>query len=332
MQILILGGTRFLGRALVGALQERDHTITLVNRGLSDPSAFPHLEQIHTDRSADLSALSGRHFDAVIDTSGNIPAVVGYSASMLAGSTDHYTFISSISVYADASQPGTTEEGRLAVLADPEVTEITAETFGGLKVLCEQAAERAMPGRILTIRPGLIVGPYDNSDRFTYWPHRVAAGGEVLAPGRPDRGVQFIDLRDLAEWNVKLIEKGVTGTFNAVSPAGMFDMRTVLETSRAVSGSDASFTWVSDAFLEQNQAGPWLEVPLWLPESDSESAGFFAFSAQKAAAAGLTIRPLEDTIRAVLEWDAARPEHTWRAGLSRQRESELLQKWHQQEK
>jgi 2'-hydroxyisoflavone reductase len=329
MNILLLGGTRFLGRALVNALEEHGHTVTLLNRGQSDPAAFPHLEQIHTDRTTDLSALSGRRWDAAIDTSGYLPAVVQRSASVLAGAVDHYTFISSLSVYADNSQPGVAEDGRLAQLDDPETTEITGETYGGLKVLCERAAESAMPGQVLILRPGLIVGPYDNSDRFTYWPHRVAEGGEVLAPGRPERGVQFSDVRDLAELNVRLVEAGTTGVFNVSSPEGMFDMHAVLETSRAVSGSDAHFTWVSDEFLVQNEVGAWMEVPLWLPESDPEAAGFFAFDVQKAIAAGLTIRSLEDTVRATLEWDASRPEHPWRAGLTRQSETELLQKWHQ---
>jgi 2'-hydroxyisoflavone reductase len=331
MKILILGGTRFLGRALVHAIEERGHTPVLLNRGQSSPDLFPHLEQIQADRTQDLSALKGRWWDAVVDTSGYLPADVHSSASLLSDATHHYTFISSLSVYADNSQPGVGEDGRLAVLENPATQEVTGETYGGLKALCEQAAERAMPGKVLTLRPGLIVGPYDNSDRFTYWPHRVAEGGEVLAPGRPERGVQFSDVRDIAEWNVKLIEAGTTGIYNVSSPAGMFDMGSVLETSRQVSGSDAHFTWVSDQFLVEQGAGPWMEVPLWLPESDPDAAGFFAFDVQKALDAGLTIRPLEDTVRATLEWDATRPDHPWRAGLSRQREAELLQQWHQQQ-
>jgi 2'-hydroxyisoflavone reductase len=329
MNILILGGTRFLGRALVTAFEARGHTITLLNRGQLDPSAFPHLEQIHADRRTDLSALQGRRWDAVIDTSGYLPADVYYSANSLANSTGHYTFISTMSVYADNSRPGVKEDDRLVQLEQPDTTEVTGETYGGLKALCEQAAEDAVPGRVLILRPGLIVGPYDNSDRFTYWPHRVAQGGEVLAPGRPVRGVQFSDVRDLAEWNVKLVEANTTGIFNASSPAGMFDMGSVLEISRDVSGSDANFTWVNDQFLVEQGVQPWTEVPLWLPESDPEAAGFFAFDVQKALDAGLSIRPLKDTVEAVLEWDALRPDHLWRAGLSHQREAELLQKWHQ---
>jgi 2'-hydroxyisoflavone reductase len=301
----------------------------LLNRGQSDPSAFPHLEQIHADRRTDLSALQGRRWDAVIDTSGYLPADVRLSASSLANSTGHYTFISTMSVYADNSRPGVKEDDRLVQLEQPDTTEVTGETYGGLKALCEQAAEDAVPGRVLILRPGLIVGPFDNSDRFTYWPHRVAQGGEVLAPGRPERGVQFSDVRDLAEWNVKLVEANTTGIFNASSPAGMFDMGSVLETSRDVSGSDAKFTWVNDQFLVKQGVDPWIEVPLWLPESDPDAAGFFAFDVQKALNAGLSIRPLKDTVQAVLEWDKLRLDHLWRAGLSRQREAELLQKWHQ---
>ena len=209
--------------------------------------------------------------------------------------------------------------------------EITGETYGPLKVLCERAVEAALPGRTLVIRPGLIVGSYDPTDRFSYWPHRVAQGGDVLAPGRPERGVQFIDVYDLAEWTVRMVEAQQMGVYNADGPAQPIAMGALLDACVQVSGSDATFTWVSEDFLAEQKFQPWMEMPLWIPESDPEAAGFFAFSIEKALAAGLTFRPLEETIRSTLDWCASRPaDHEWRAGISREREAELLRLWAEQ--
>jgi 2'-hydroxyisoflavone reductase len=253
------------------------------------------------------------------------------SAELLSSAAGHYTFISSLSAYADESQPDQDENSRLATMPDETAEEITGETYGPLKVLSEQAAEQAMPGRVLIIRPGLIVGPHDPSDRFTYWPHRVAQGGEVLAPGRPERPIQYIDVRDLAEWNIRLIENGVTGAFNAITPSSLVNMGELLEACRQESSSGVRFTWVDEAFLAENNVEGWMDMPLWLPESDPQYAGFFYHSAAKATAAGLTYRPVNDTVRDTLEWDATRsPDHEWRAGISREREAELLAAWHSQ--
>jgi 2'-hydroxyisoflavone reductase len=323
MDLLILGGTRFLGRCLVEAALGDDHTVTLFNRGLSDPDLFPEVETIKGDRDGDLSALRGRRWDAVIDTCGYVPRVVRASAGLLAGAVDHYTFVSSISVYPDNMGPGADEGAPVEELEDPTVEEITGETYGGLKALCERVAEAEMPGRVLNVRPGLISGPHDPTERFTYWPRRVAAGGEVLAPDRPELRVQFIDVRDLAGWMVKMSAEQRTGTYNATGPAYELRMGKLLEECEAV-GGDAKIVWVSEEFLEENGVEPFTELPLWVPR---EYAGMLAVDCGKAIAAGLTFRPVSETIRDVLEWDSNRAEPELAAGLKPDRERELLSAW-----
>jgi uncharacterized protein YbjT (DUF2867 family) len=207
MDLLILGGTGFLGRHLVESALGDGHRPTLFNRGLTEAELFPEVEKIEGDREGDPSALRGRRWDAVIDTCGYVPRVVGASARLLADAVDHYTFVSSISVYSDDIASGADEGAPVRELPDPTVEEVTGETYGGLKALCERAAEETMPGRVLNIRPGLISGPHDPTDRFTYWPRRIAAGGEVLAPDREERKVQYIDVRDLASWIVEMSEQ-----------------------------------------------------------------------------------------------------------------------------
>jgi 2'-hydroxyisoflavone reductase len=324
MDLLILGGTRFLGRYLVEAALGGDHRVTLFNRGLSEPDLFPEVETIKGDRDGDLSALRGRRWDAVIDTCGYVPRVVRASAGLLADAVDHYTFVSSISVYPDNMGPGADEGAPVEELEDPTVEEITGETYGGLKALCERAAEEEMPGRILNVRPGLISGPHDPTDRFTYWPRRVAAGGEVLAPDRPELRVQFIDVRDLAGWMVKMSAEQQTGTYNATGPAYELRMGKLLEECEAV-GGDAKIVWVSEEFLEENGVEPFTELPLWVPR---EYAGMLAVDCGKAIAAGLTFRPVSETIRDVLEWDTNRAEPDLAAGLEPEKERELLSAWH----
>jgi 2'-hydroxyisoflavone reductase len=332
MEILILGGTVFLGRALVEAAQARGHRLTLFNRGKSNPELFPDVETIHGDRSSDLSALGQRRWDAVIDTCGYVPRVVRLSAEALAERVGHYTFISSLSVYADASRPGLDESAPVGVLADESVEKVDGETYGPLKALCEQAAQRAVPGRTLVVRPGLIVGAFDPSDRFTYWPWRVDQGGEVLAPGAPQTAVQIIDVRDLAEWTVSMVEGQHTGVYNAVGPQDELSMGELLESCRKVSGSDARLNWVDEAFLLAQGVQPWSDLPVWIPVSDASSTGFHHFDCRRAIAEGLRFRPIEETVRATLEWvKASRPANkAWRAGITREKEAELLALWKQQ--
>ncbi len=331
MELLILGGTVFLGRALVETGIKRGHHLTLFNRGRSNPGLFPQVEHLIGDRDGGLEGLRGRQWEAVIDTCGYVPRLVQQSTRLLSSAVGHYTFISTISVYANFSQPGMDEGSPLATLEDDRIEEVTGESYGPLKALCEQVTEQEMPGRVLVVRPGLIVGPNDPSDRFTYWPQRVLRGGEVLAPGRPEREIKFIHVYDLAEWILDMVERRETGTFNADGPASSYTMEQLLQACKATSGSDASFTWVSEEFLGKNQVGEWIEMPLWVPESDPEYAGFFAISSQKAIQSGLRFRPLIDSVRATLDWSATRPaDHVWRAGISGDREAELLAAWHAQ--
>ncbi|HKQ96764.1 MAG TPA: NAD-dependent epimerase/dehydratase family protein [Candidatus Polarisedimenticolia bacterium] len=328
MSILILGGTRFLGPAIVEAARGRGHTLTLFNRGKSHPGLFPDLENLIGDRDGNLKALEGRRFDAVVDTSGYIPRVVKDSATLLKTS-GQYIFISTISVYSDGKTPDQDESGPTGKLDDPTVEKVTGETYGPLKALCEQAAEAAMPGKSTTIRPGLIVGPEDPTDRYTYWPVRVARGGEVMAPGSPDDPVQYIDVRDLGEFTVRAIEERYFGTFNAVcAPMGMGKM---LDACNKAGGGKAQFTWVDAAFLDEQKVQAWSDMPVWIPPTGDE-AGFSRFSSAKAVKLGLGFRDPVDTARATLDWFKTEPQDRqtgkMKAGVTPERETEVLAAWH----
>ena len=228
LKVLILGGTAFLGPEIVEAARAHGHVLTLFNRGKTNPGLFPDIEKLRGDRNGDLKALEGRSWDAVIDTSGYVPRHVRDSARLLSKAVGHYVFISTVSVYADFKAEGMDESAPVGTLPDPTVEQVTGETYGPLKALCEKAAEEAMPGHVANVRPGLIVGPGDPTDRFSYWPVRVAKGGDVLAPGNPDTAVQFIDVRDLAAWSVKLVEDGHAGVYNAVGPKARLTMQELL--------------------------------------------------------------------------------------------------------
>lgn len=328
MKIIILGGLSFLGRHLIERGLDRGHEISVFTRGRRNADLYPDVEKLRGDRDGNLAALQGRDWDVAIDTSGYFPRVVRQSAQLLAGAVDHYTFVSSISVYADASRAGLDEGSPLATIDDQTVEEITEETYGALKVLCEQAVEEALPGRTLIVRPGLIVGKYDPTDRFTYWPQRVAQGGEVLAPGNPGDPVQIIDAYDLANWMLDLAAARTVGVYNATGPEHPLGMAEVLEASRTESGSDATFTWVPAEFLEQHGVRAWEHMPAWVPDSD-EFRGFNCVDCSRAFASGLTCRPLAETVRDTLEWASTfSSDHEWRAGLPREREREVLGTWH----
>lgn len=326
MRILIFGGTNFLGRHTAAAALERGHEVTLFHRGQTNPGLFPDAEEILGDREHDLGLLAGRDWDAVIDVPGYLPRVVRGSARALAGHAKHYTFISTISVYDSMPAAGMDENGATGVLPEPGAEDVQ-KYYGQLKALCEDEVRAAFPDSALVIRPGLIVGPFDPTDRFSYWPIRIADGGEVLAPGDPDRQVQVIDGRDLAAWTVGCAERGVTGTYNATGPAERMSMREMLEACREGTGSDATFTWVDEGFLEAEGVGPWMELPLWLPESSADTRGMLAVSIARALAAGLTFRPLAETARDTLAWHRASGSPELKAGLARERERALLAKW-----
>lgn len=329
MRVLILGGTVFLGRALVDAAVEREHEVTLFNRGRTNPNLFPGIEKLYGSRDSDLAELENRHWDAVIDTSGYTPRVVKKSARLLAREVEHYTFVSTLSVYADVSRENIEEDAPLAQMANESSEEVTGDTYGPLKALCEREVVEAMTDRAFIVRPGLIAGPYDQSDRFTYWVHRIARGGEILAPGRPDREVQFIDVRDLAEWIIRMAEGRLGGIYNAVGPAAPLTMKQMLDAGRKELNRYATLTWVDDEFLLKKHIDPWTDLPLWLPDSDLDSRGLFKVLSRKAMSAGLTFRPVETTFKDTLDWDNKRPiNHDWKAGLSIDRENDVVRAWH----
>lgn len=315
MRLLVLGGTRFLGRAVVEAALADGHEVTLFNRGRTNPELFPGVGRIVGDRTGDLSDLGGRSWDAVIDVACYFPADVRRSVRALAG-TGRYVFVSSISVYADVSLPPAENEAVIELAPGAE-TDDGAETYGGRKAACERVVAEAFGDRALVVRPGLIVGPYDPTGRFTYWPHRVAAGGEVLAPGSPRDLVQFIDVRDLGEWLVRASAAGLGGTFNATGEPVPFGE--LLEECRRVSSSDADFTWLASERVLAEGVEPWLGLPLWLP--GEEYAGLQRTPVERAKAAGLAFRPLRDTIAATL----AEAERVHGVGLTAERERELLE-------
>lgn len=341
MKLLILGGTIFLGRHLVDAALAGGHEVTVFTRGLHGAGLPDGVERLTGDRDGRLDALRGRTWDAAVDTCGFVPRVVRASAELLAGSVGHYTFVSSCSAYRDASRPGIDEDYPVGTITEDELRAMEelkppvesparafAEFYGPLKALCERAAEEAMPGRVLNVRAGLTVGPHDYSDRFTYWPRRVAEGGDVLAPAPPGRPVQFIDARDLAAWIVRMAEARAGGTFNATGPDYGLTMGRLLEECRAATESDARFVWVEEKFLLDAGVAPWSEVPLWVAESNAESRHFLNVGNARAVRAGLTFRPLRDTIRDTLAWDATRPPQSERrAGLTREREADVLKAW-----
>jgi 2'-hydroxyisoflavone reductase len=318
VQLLVLGGTRFLGRALVEDALERGHDVTLFNRGQTNPDLFPEAEKIRGDRTRDLRALAGREWDAVLDVATFLPRVVRLSVEALRGQVGRYVYVSSVSVYADQSRPPV-EGAEVLALEDPD--DERPESYGALKAACERIVQEAFGEAATVVRPGLIVGPHDPTDRFTYWPVRVAAGGEVLAPGSPDDPVQFVDVRDLAAWMLDLTERDVGGVFNATGESLSFQR--LLDECRAVGGSDARFTWVpSDTLLEAG-VQEWMGVPLWIASPGWGAANRVVV--KRAIEAGLRFRPLAETIRDTLAWHA---EREWPAaegvGLSSDRERELL--------
>ncbi len=319
MRMLVLGGTQFLGRHVVDAALEHGHDVTLFNRGQTRPELFANVEKLRGDRDGDLDALRGRSFDAVVDTSGYVPRIVRRTLDALE-EVGHYTFVSSISVYASLATPPD-EHSPVAELAEP--TEDWREAYGELKAICEAVVQERYPDAFIP-RPGLIVGPWDPTGRFTYWPRRIADGGRVLAPAPPEAAAQVIDARDLADWIVRAAESSVAGTYNAVdrptTRAHLF------ETCRRVAGSDAELVWVDGDFLAEHEVGAWMELPLWL--HSPEYAGMLSVEPAAAFTAGLEPRPLEETVRATLAWaQSGEAPDDPPAGLARPKEEEVLDAW-----
>ncbi len=334
LRILILGGTAFTGPHQIHYALARGHQVTIFNRGKTEPTVHQEVvaqvEQLVGDRDDDLEALKGHEWDAVIDNSASLPRWVRQSAALLKDQADLYLFTSSLSVHADFSKEGITEDDPLAMIDDPTVEEITGETYGPLKALCEEEARKAFPDGAIIVRPHLIVGPGDRSDRWTYWPVRIARGGEVMAPGNPADPTQYIDARDLAEFDIQLIERRAVGTYSAVGPLSRFTMAELLYGLRAVVSNEISFTWVDADFLAEQQVAPWQHMTAWVPPRDGME-GFGLFDNRRAVAAGLKYRPLAVTALATLDWWAALPEERRaqpRAGLDPEKEKEVLAAWH----
>ena len=322
MDILIIGGTVFLGRALVHAALESGHTVTLFNRGRSNPDAFLQVETIIGDRESDLHRLAGRRWDAVIDTCGYFPRQVRASAQALLGQVGHYSFISSLSVYPIDGPAQRAEDAELLPFADESVDEMTNESYGPLKAACESEVLAEFADAASIIRSGLIVGPHDPTNRFTYWVSRTARGGPAIAPPA-EQPLQFVDVRDIADFTLRRIETGAGGIFNVTGPAHRLSFGDLLSSAKSVLDSDVVFRHASDAYLQSQEVGEWMELPLWVNAERAE--GFMTFNIDRALAAGLSFRPLAATIRATYAWVQQLPDDTeWPAGLSPARERSLL--------
>ena len=326
LRILILGGTGFIGPHQVRYAQSRGHTLTLFNRGQSSPGLFKDIEQLRGDRNGDLRALEGRKWDAVIDNSGFEPKQVRDSAQLLERSAGRYLFVSTQSVYADRSIVDQDETGAVGTAG---VHEDEWRGYGPLKALCERELLKVFSQRAIIVRPAVIVGPGDESDRFTYWVDRIDRGGNVLAPGDPRDPTQFIDVRDLTEWMIRLLEANEHGTYNATGPASPLSTAELLYGIRAVTPARVSFTWADAAFLASQNVRPFSDLPLWQPPT-GRTAGFMRMSAARAQAKGLTYRPLAITAKETLDWWKTLPAErrgTLKAGLSPQREAAVLRAW-----
>lgn len=337
LNILILGGTGFTGPFQVEYALKRGHKVSLFNRGKRPSPEWPAaVEQLHGDRNTgDLAALKGRKWDVCIDNPTSLPFWVRDAGQVLKGNVGHYLFISTISVYADGSRPGINENSPLAQYKGKDAMAETQQTlradienlYGPLKALSEAEAHKQFGKNVTIVRPGYIVGPRDETDRFTYWPHRVAQGGEILVPGDGNDPIQIIDGRDLGEWMIRLAEAGTTGTFNACGPDYPLSMDAMLYGCQAVTGGGMTLTHVSPAFLDEQQVG----LPIWVPSKDNPYAGYGAVSNERAIAAGLTFRPLATTVQDLLAWFHSLPAERQAklgAGITREKEAELLKAWH----
>ncbi len=326
VRLLVIGGTKFAGRAFVEQAVCHGHDVTVFHRSVSEPEDFPGVEHLHGDRDGQLGLLRGRSWDAVLDTCAYFPRAVREACAVLRDFAGHYTFVSSLSVHQDDMPAGSTERTPTHQPAFPGTETVTAETYGPLKVACEHEARRAFGDRCLIIRPGYIVGPHDPSDRFTFYLRRAAGGGEMAAPGPPDAPLQVIDVRDLAAFMLGRIEAADSGVFGVVGPDERIVMRDVLETARDAGAADTTFTWVSEGFL--NAVGDAAQE--WFPMWEPQLPGVHTYDAAKAVAAGLRCRPFAETVADILAWDQQRGQPDLRTGLSRETETELLASWRSQ--
>lgn len=334
LRLLILGGTRFIGLHMTEAALAHGHSVTFFNRGRTRTDRFTQIERITGDRNGQIDGLRGRSWDAVIDNSGYVPRHVRLSAQLLAEQVPHYVFVSSVSVYPDFAKPRA-ESSALATLKDPNTELVGDATYGPLKALCERAVSQVYGGRATILRPGLIVGPDDNTDRFTYWPARAARGGDFIAPGAPTDRIQYIDVRDLASFTLRCIEQRAYGTFNVVTAPGQVTMGALIDACTRAAGLAASPTspprpvWLPADFLQAQKVQPWSDMPVWLPARGADLA-FAATPNRKALAAGLSCRAVGETVSDTLAWHLARPaaeRDALRTGISAAREAAVLAAW-----
>jgi 2'-hydroxyisoflavone reductase len=326
MNVLILGGTRFVGRHIADVLTARGHRVTLFNRGRSNAMVHAELEQIRGDRTTDLRRIGDRKWDVVVDTSGYTSDVVERSTRYFADRTQRYLFISTISVYDETKTAGPDEDAPLHMLPrDADPTQFNVEYYGALKALCEAVVRSTFRHRASIVRPGLVAGPYDSTDRFTYWPVRVDAGGAILAPVSRNEPVQYIDVRDLAAFCVHLLESNDGGTYNCVTQRDTLRFGDLLDACVRVTSSDAKFIWADADFLRQREVNPWSDLPLWIPADQPHRAVQRANSA-RALVRGLQLRPLLETVRDTLVWARAEGKRygALGAGLAPAREAELV--------
>ncbi|MBL8267333.1 NAD-dependent epimerase/dehydratase family protein [Steroidobacter sp.] len=338
LKIVLLGGTRFIGVHMTELALARGHTVTFFNRGKTKSDLFPQVEKLHGDRDAQLDALKGRKWDAVIDTSGYVPRHVRLSAELLAPNVAQYLFISTIGLYADFTKAN--DENSAVATVEDEKREDWQNAYGPLKALCEKAVNAAMPGRTTMVRPGLIVGPEDSTDRFTFWPARAAQGGEMIGPGDAAVPFQIIDARDLAAFCIDALENRTFGVFNVTSPTDKFNVGDVVKESIAAGIALAKpnppphATWVPVEFLTEQKVTPFADLPGWLP-AGGEMGGLHRTKVDRALKAGLKISPLQRTARDTLAWHLARPEaerEKLKAGLTIERQREVLAAWHAKQK
>ncbi len=332
LRILILGGTGFIGPEQVSYALERGHTLTLFNRGKTNPTLFPNVEKLQGDRNAPggLDALKGRTWDAVIDNPTGKPQWIVDAAAVLKGKVGQFMYVSSTGVYADSDKVMPDETSPLLELAPISGPDADTAGYGSRKARCEQLVQQAFPGKSTIVRPGLIVGPGDLSDRFTYWPWRIEKGGEILAPGGYEDPVQWIDVRDLSQWMIRLAEAHTAGVFNAVGPQLPIGIGGMLYGIKGVYANDAHFTWVPQPFLAEQKVRSWAEMPVWAYPGASTLA-YCTSKIDRALAAGLTFRPLADTVRDGMAWYHSRPadqQEKLRAGITPEREKEVLAAWH----
>ena len=343
LSILFIGGTGFIGPHMVRRALARGHTVTLFNRGRTNPHLFPDVEKLVGDRDGGLGVLRGRSWNAVIDTSGYVPRVVRESAELLRDNVHRYLFISTGDAYADFIKVGIDEDYRLDTIDDP-TNEDPSKHYGPLKVLCEQAVRETFPDRNTILRPGWIIGAGDYNSISPYWPMRIHHGGEVLAPGEPTDPWQIIDPHDLAAFVIKILEEDINGIYNTVGPEAPLTTAEFLYGVKAVTNTPMKFTWVPADFLAEMNVGAMTDLPIWFPPRDDYptpvpfepgAKGFHQISARRAIAAGLTFRPLAETARSIIDEFLTRGQD-WastrrRFGLSLEREAEVLTAWRERQ-